>query len=95
MMRPPVPWCAMCCVPPQAIRPCSSTAAMARPRPPSCGPRARCAALRHQADGSVEAFLGGRTRLADGAVIGLLHVARGVVRSDDVVTAIAPDRQLP
>jgi hypothetical protein len=25
MMRPPVPWCAMCCVPPQAIWPCSST----------------------------------------------------------------------
>jgi hypothetical protein len=63
---------------------------MARPRPPSCGPRARCAALRHQADGSVEAFLGGRTRLADGAVIGLLHLARAVVRSDDVVTAKYP-----
>ena len=28
---------------------------------------------RFEADGSVEAFLRGRTRLADGAVIGLLH----------------------
>jgi [protein-PII] uridylyltransferase len=43
-----------------------------------------------EADGSVEAFLRGRTRLADGAVIGLLHLARAVVRSDEVVTAIAP-----
>jgi [protein-PII] uridylyltransferase len=45
---------------------------------------------RFEADGSVEAFLRGRTRLADGAVIGLLHLARAVVRSDEVVTAIAP-----
>jgi [protein-PII] uridylyltransferase len=45
---------------------------------------------RFEAEGSVEAFLRGRARLADGAVIGLLHLARTVVRSDDVVTAIAP-----
>ena len=45
---------------------------------------------RFEADGSVEAFLRGRTRLADGAVIGLLHLARAVARADDVVTAIAP-----
>ena len=45
---------------------------------------------RFEADGSVEAFLRGRTRLADGAVIGLLHLARAVVRAGDVVTAIAP-----
>jgi [protein-PII] uridylyltransferase len=43
-----------------------------------------------EADGSVEAFLRGRARLADGAVIGLLHLARAVVTSDEVVTAIAP-----
>jgi [protein-PII] uridylyltransferase len=45
---------------------------------------------RFEADGSVTAFLRGRTRLADGAVIGLLHLARAVVRSDAVVTPIAP-----
>jgi [protein-PII] uridylyltransferase len=45
---------------------------------------------RFEADGSVEAFLRGRTRLADGAVIGLFHLARAVVRSDQAVTAIAP-----
>jgi [protein-PII] uridylyltransferase len=45
---------------------------------------------RFEAEGSVEAFLRGRTRLADGAAIGLLHLARAVVRSDDVVTAITP-----
>ena len=48
---------------------------------------------RFEADGSVEAFLRGRTRLADGAVIGLLHLALAVVRSDEVVTAIAPSRR--
>jgi [protein-PII] uridylyltransferase len=45
---------------------------------------------RFEADGSVAAFLRGRTWLADGAVIGLLHLARAVVRSDAVVTPIAP-----
>ena len=45
---------------------------------------------RFAADGSVEAFLRGRTRLADGAVMGPMHLARAVVRSDQVVTAIAP-----
>jgi [protein-PII] uridylyltransferase len=45
---------------------------------------------RFEADGSVEAFLRGRTRLADGAVRGLLHLARAAVRSDDVVTATGP-----
>jgi [protein-PII] uridylyltransferase len=45
---------------------------------------------RFEADGSVEAFLRGRTRLADGALIGLLQLARVVVRSDQVVSAIAP-----
>jgi [protein-PII] uridylyltransferase len=45
---------------------------------------------RFEADGSVEAFLHGRTRLADGAVIGLFHLARAVVRSTEAVTAIAP-----
>jgi [protein-PII] uridylyltransferase len=45
---------------------------------------------RFEADGSVEAFLRGRARLADGTVIGLLHLARAVVRSDQVVTAISP-----
>jgi [protein-PII] uridylyltransferase len=45
---------------------------------------------RFDADGSVEAFLRGRTRLADGTVIGLLRLARAVVRSDAVVTPIAP-----
>jgi [protein-PII] uridylyltransferase len=45
---------------------------------------------RFEADGSVEALLRGRTRLADGAVTGLLHLARATVRSDEVVTAIAP-----
>jgi [protein-PII] uridylyltransferase len=44
---------------------------------------------RFEADGSVEAFLRGRTRLADGAVRGLLHLARATVRSD-VVTATGP-----
>jgi hypothetical protein len=48
---------------------------------------------RFEADGSFEAFLRGRPRLADGAVIGLLHLARAVVRSDEVVTAIAPSRR--
>jgi [protein-PII] uridylyltransferase len=44
-----------------------------------------------EADGSGAAFLRGRSRLADGAVIGLLHLARAVVRTDDVVvTALAP-----
>ena len=32
-----------------------------------------------EADGSVTAFLRGRARIADGAVIGLLHLARAVV----------------
>jgi [protein-PII] uridylyltransferase len=45
---------------------------------------------RFEADGSVEAFLRGRTRLADGAVRGLLRLARAPVRSDDVVTATGP-----
>jgi [protein-PII] uridylyltransferase len=45
---------------------------------------------RFEADGSVEAFLRGRTRLADGAVRGLLHLARATVRSDDVVTTTGP-----
>ena len=45
---------------------------------------------RFEADGSVAAFLRGRARLADDGVIGLLHLARAVVRSDDVVSAIAP-----
>jgi [protein-PII] uridylyltransferase len=45
---------------------------------------------RFEDHGSVEGFLRGRTRLADGAVVGLLHLARAVVRSDHVVTAIAP-----
>ena len=39
---------------------------------------------RFEAEGSVEAFLRGRTRLADGVVRGLLHLARATVRSDDV-----------
>jgi [protein-PII] uridylyltransferase len=43
-----------------------------------------------EAESSVESFLRGRTRLADGAVIGLLHLARAVVGSDQVHTAIAP-----
>ena len=43
-----------------------------------------------EADGSVTTLLRGRARIADGAVIGLLHLARAVVRSDKVVTAIAP-----
>ena len=45
---------------------------------------------RFEADGSVPAFLRGRTRLADGAVIGLLHLARAVVPAAGVVSAIAP-----
>jgi [protein-PII] uridylyltransferase len=45
---------------------------------------------RFEGDGSVTPFLRGRTRLADGAVIGLLYLARAVVRSDAVVTPIAP-----
>jgi [protein-PII] uridylyltransferase len=45
---------------------------------------------RFEAGGSVDAFLRDRTRLADSAVIGLLHLARAVVRSDEAVTAIAP-----
>jgi [protein-PII] uridylyltransferase len=45
---------------------------------------------RFEADGSVEAFLRGRTRLADGAVRGLLHLARATVRSDDVGIATGP-----
>ena len=45
---------------------------------------------RFEAEGSVEGFLRGRTRLADGAVLGLFHLARAVVRSAEVVTAIAP-----
>ena len=45
---------------------------------------------RFESDGSAAAFLRGRARLADGAVIGLLHLARAAFRSDDVVTAIAP-----
>jgi [protein-PII] uridylyltransferase len=45
---------------------------------------------RFEADGSAAAFLRGRARLADGAVMGLLQLARAVVRSDDLVTAIAP-----
>jgi [protein-PII] uridylyltransferase len=43
-----------------------------------------------EADGYAAAFLRGRARIADGAVIGLLHLARAVVRSDKVVTAIPP-----
>lgn len=43
---------------------------------------------RFEADGSVEAFLRGRTRLADGAVTGLLHLAR--TGCSDDVTASAP-----
>jgi [protein-PII] uridylyltransferase len=45
---------------------------------------------RFEADGSAAAFLRGRARLADGAVMGLLQLARAAVRSDDLVTAIAP-----
>jgi [protein-PII] uridylyltransferase len=45
---------------------------------------------RFEAEGSAAAFLRGRARLADAAVLGLLHLARAVVRSDEVVTAIAP-----
>ena len=45
---------------------------------------------RFEADGLAAAFLRGRARLADGVVIGLLHLARAAVRSEDVVTAIAP-----
>jgi [protein-PII] uridylyltransferase len=45
---------------------------------------------RFEADGSATPFLRDRARLADGAVLGLLHLARAVVRSDEVVTAIAP-----
>jgi hypothetical protein len=43
-----------------------------------------------EADGSGAAFLRGRARLADGAVIGLSHLARAVVRTEDVVTALVP-----
>jgi hypothetical protein len=45
---------------------------------------------RFEADGSGAGFLRGRARLADGAVIGLLHLARAVVSVDDAVTAVAP-----
>jgi [protein-PII] uridylyltransferase len=43
-----------------------------------------------EAEGSVTAFLRGRARIADSAVIGLLHLARAVLHSDNVVTVIAP-----
>jgi [protein-PII] uridylyltransferase len=43
-----------------------------------------------EADGYAAAFLRGRARIADGAVIGLLHLARAIVRSDKVVAAIPP-----
>jgi [protein-PII] uridylyltransferase len=45
---------------------------------------------RFEVEGSVTALLRGRAAIADGAVIGLLHLARAVVRSDQVVTAVAP-----
>jgi [protein-PII] uridylyltransferase len=45
---------------------------------------------RFEAEGSVTPLLRGRAGIADGAVIGLLHLARAVARSDKVVTAIAP-----
>jgi [protein-PII] uridylyltransferase len=45
---------------------------------------------RFEADGSVEALLRGRARLADGVVIGLLHLARWASEGRDLVTPIAP-----
>jgi hypothetical protein len=45
---------------------------------------------RFEADGSGAEFQRGRVRLADGAVIGLLHPARAAVTDDDAVTAVAP-----
>jgi [protein-PII] uridylyltransferase len=43
-----------------------------------------------EGDGSVTAYLHGRARIADGAVVGLLHLARAVAPSEKVVTVIAP-----
>jgi [protein-PII] uridylyltransferase len=45
---------------------------------------------RFEADGLVEPFLRGRTRLADGAVIGLLHLARAEIRPRGPESMIAP-----
>jgi [protein-PII] uridylyltransferase len=91
MMRPPVPWCAMCCVPPQAIRPCSSTGSDGSPvYAHSWTARRLCFAPGSKPTARSRAFLHGRTQLADGAVVGLFHLARAVVRSTEAVTTIAP-----
>jgi hypothetical protein len=50
---------------------------------------------RFEADGAVDTFLRGRTRLADGAATGLLHLARAVVHSEELVTATTTARRYP
>jgi [protein-PII] uridylyltransferase len=45
---------------------------------------------RFETDGQVEALLRGRARLADGVVVGLLHLARAIGEAHEMVTPVAP-----